>query len=208
MADANGLAVLFDLDGVLVDSYEAWLALVRAAAREIGHGGEVTREEFASGWGQGIQADVARWFPDRSVDEVERYYEERFADHLEHLRVDPEAAAVLRELRGRGVPTALVTNTPGPLARAILGAGGLELDAVVGGTDVENAKPAPDIVLRAAALLGVSPDRAWVVGDTAFDRDAARAAGARFAGYGIEGDVTLARLRDVLTLVDARGGLS
>ena len=54
-------AVLFDLDGVLVDSYEVWFALLRALTVELGYP-ELGREAFRAGWGQGIQADVATIF--------------------------------------------------------------------------------------------------------------------------------------------------
>jgi phosphoglycolate phosphatase/AHBA synthesis associated protein len=196
-------AVLFDLDGVLVHSYEVWFELVKAAAREFGSG-VVSREDFAAGWGQGIEADVTRFFPGRTVAEVERYYDTHFLEHAAHLMVNPDATSVLHELRARGLPRVLVTNTPGALAREVLRAAGLGLDAVVGGTDVPHAKPAPDIILRAAALVGVAPADALVVGDTDFDRAAARAAGAPFAGLGIEGDYTLRRLADVLALAPGR----
>lgn len=199
-------ALLFDLDGVLVDSYEAWLAVVQQTAAALG-GRPVTRESFAQGWGQGIEADLARWFPGRQVAEVEAFYHAHFLDHRERLRFDADAAPVLAALRERGIPTALVTNTPGPLARSILATGNLVLDAVVGGTDVPRAKPAPDLVLRAAELLGVPPGEALMVGDTEFDRAAARAAGTPFAGLGIEGDVTLGRLQDVLDRVGPGCGL-
>jgi beta-phosphoglucomutase-like phosphatase (HAD superfamily) len=76
---------------------------------------------------------------------------------------------------------------------------GASPDALVGGTDVPRPKPAPDMVLLACERLGAPPARSWVVGDTAFDREAARAAGARFAGLGLEGDLTLSRLTDLLT---------
>ncbi len=198
-------AILFDLDGVLINSYEVWFELVRAAARDL-VGGAVSREDFAVGWGQGIEADVERFFPGRSVAEVERYYDAHFLDYAPHLIVNPDATPVLRELRSRGLPTVLVTNTPGALAREILRAAELGLDAVVGGTDVPRAKPAPDMILRAAELAGVTPAEALVVGDTEFDRAAARAAGAQFAGLGIEGDYTLRRLLEVLAL--APGQLS
>jgi phosphoglycolate phosphatase/AHBA synthesis associated protein len=201
-------AILFDLDGVLIDSGEVWLALLRQTARALGPPGmEVTREAFTAGLGQGIEADIARWFPGCTVDEVERYYAAHFLEHRSLLRVDPDAHAVIEALRARAVPTALVTNTPSPLAREILASVGLAIDVVVGGTDVPRPKPAPDIVLRAASLVGVAPAHALVVGDTAFDRDAARAAGARFAGLGIAGDVSIARLADVLALVAEPGRL-
>ncbi|HBZ70460.1 MAG TPA: haloacid dehalogenase [Deltaproteobacteria bacterium] len=198
-------AILFDLDGVLIQSYEVWFELVKAAARDL-VGGAVSRGDFAAGWGQGIEADVERFFPGRSVAEVERYYDAHFLDHAPHLMVNPDATPVLRELRSRGIPTVLVTNTPGTLAREILRAAELALDAVVGGTDVAHAKPAPDMIVRAAELVGVVPAEALVVGDTEFDRAAARAAGAKFAGLGIEGDYTLRHLGEVLAL--APGQLS
>jgi len=197
--------VLFDLDGVLIDSYEVWFHLVRATAAYFG-APEVTRASFAPGWGQGIASDLERWYPDRSVAEVEAYYTAHFLDHAAHLRVSPDAAPVLAALRAARLPLALVTNTPGPLARAILERAGLGVDAVVGGTDVPNAKPAPDIVLAAARRLGVAPVESVLVGDTSFDREAARAAGARFVGLGIDGDPelgsagTLRALRDLLEL--------
>jgi len=190
-------AVLWDLDGVLVDSYEVWFALLGASARALG-GREVTRAAFEAGWGQGIAADVERWFPGRSIAELEAHYDAHFMDHATHLRVDPDARDVVDALRRRGLAQALITNTPAPLARAILDHARLELDAVVGGTDVANAKPAPDIVLEACRRLGVPAADALVVGDSRFDRDAARAASVRFVGVRMDGDARIERLAELL----------
>ena len=193
----DAAAILFDLDGVLVDSYEVWLHLLQALAREHGYP-PVTREVFHAGWGQGIQADVDRFFPRHSVAELEELYATGFAAQLSHLRVMDAVGDVFAALRRRGLPSAVITNTPSSMARALVSHAGATPDIVVGGTDVERAKPAPDMVLLACERLGVAPGASWVVGDTAYDRDAARAAGARFAGLGIDGDVTLARLADLL----------
>jgi HAD superfamily hydrolase (TIGR01509 family) len=194
-------AVLFDLDGVLVDSQEVWFAVLCAVASDLGRPA-VSRADFLAGWGQGIAADVERFFPGRTVAEIERRYDEAFAQHLDRLRFDAAGPAVLAELARRRVPTALITNTPGPLARAILARGGLALDAVVGGTDVPRGKPAPDMVLRACAALGVAPERAVVVGDTDYDRAAAAAAGAPFVGMRFGDGRRIERLDDVVALVD------
>jgi HAD superfamily hydrolase (TIGR01509 family) len=191
-------ALLWDLDGVLVDSHEVWWELLRASAGALG-GREVTRAAFEAGWGQGIATDVARWFPGRSVAELEAHYDAHFRDHAAHLRVDADAAGVIAAARARGLRQCLITNTPGPLARAILAHAKLELDAVVGGTDVPNAKPAPDVVHEACRRLGVAPGEAWVVGDTRFDRDAARAAGAPFVGVRTEGDARIERLAELVS---------
>lgn len=179
-------AVLFDLDGVLVDSYEVWFQAMNAVAQELACP-PISREVFADSWGQGIEQDVECFFPGRTIPELEERYERAYPRHLEHLRVDPDAAGLLATLRERGLGTALITNTPGGLARSVLEFAGLTLDAVVGGTDVPRCKPAPDMVLRACALLEVSPEAAVVVGDTAYDRDAAAAAGVEFIGVRCEG---------------------
>jgi len=195
-------AVLFDLDGVLVDSYRVWFHLVNAAARDLGYP-TISPETFDSGWGQGIEADVESWFPRHSIAEIEVYYSDHFSDHLEHLGVVPEVPRVFETLRERSLGTAVITNTPAPVAWDMVNRAGGTPDHLVGGTDVPRPKPAPDMVLRACELLGIPAGDALVVGDSRFDRDAARAAGTFFAGLGIEGDVRLDRLDDVLGIIAA-----
>jgi len=55
-------AVLFDLDGVLVDSYEVWFHLMNAAAGELRYPA-ISRELFQTTWGQGVQADIKNYYP-------------------------------------------------------------------------------------------------------------------------------------------------
>lgn len=197
-------AVLFDLDGVLVDSYQAWFRTMNAIASDLGYP-EISADAFAAGWGQGIEEDVRRFYRDHTVAQIEQCLDAAYLDHLEHIRFDPGARDVLDAVRARGAGTALVTNTPSGIARAVLERGGLALDAVVGGTDVPRPKPEPDIVLRACELLGVDTEHAVVVGDTAFDRDAARAAGVAFAGLRFDCGRRLERLEEVLELVEGSG---
>lgn len=194
-------AVLFDMDGVLLDSYGAWRGLVQAAGRALA-GREISPEQFDATWGQGVAADVERFFPGRTEEEVARYYLEHFAEHAAALRVDPEARSLLGALRARGLRTAVITNTPGELARRTLAAAGLEPETVVGADEVARAKPAPDIVHEACARLGVPPAESLVVGDSRYDREAAAAAGAAFVGIGAAGgDVTIGRLGALLPLL-------
>ncbi len=188
------------MDGVLVESYEAWFHLTAGAARDLGYP-PVSRAAFHAAWGQGLDADVRTFYPRHTTDEIERYYTRHFRDHAEHLRVEPDAARVLDELRRRGVRTAVITNTPAALAREILGCAGLRVDSLVGGTDVPQAKPAPDMVLRGCELLEVPASRAIVVGDSRFDAEAASAARVYFVGFKMEGDTRIERLVEVLDLV-------
>ncbi len=193
-------AVLFDLDGVLVDSGEAWFSLLNATAREFS-APPITREQFRETWGQGVHADVAQFFPHCTLARIERFYNAHFIDHVPHVAVDPDALAVFAALAEAGLSTAVVTNTPAPAARHILTKAGLAPWEVIGGTDVPRPKPAPDMVLLALRRLSVKPEEALMVGDTLYDREAAGAAGVAFVGYGIESPVVLSRLGELLQLL-------
>jgi phosphoglycolate phosphatase/AHBA synthesis associated protein len=197
--DVKVRAVLFDLDGVLVDSYQVWFHLMNGAARELGYS-SISPEVFRSCWGQGIEADVEKFFTRHSVAEMEAYYGDHFGDHLEHLGVVPEVPRVFETLRERSLRTAVITNTPAPVAWDMVNRAGGTPDLLVGGTDVPRPKPAPDMVLRACELLESPAGETLLVGDSRFDREAARAAGTLFAGLGIGGDVRLDRLVDVLRI--------
>ena len=192
-------AVLLDMDGVLLHSYDAWFHLVNDVAEAFGKP-PISATAFARGWGQGVQADARTWFAGRTVAEVEAEYTARLEAHLDQIRVEPEAASTVDRLR-EALPVAVVTNTPGEMAGGMLRHAGIEPDVLVGGTDVPRAKPAPDMLLEACRRLGVAPQRALMVGDSRFDREAADAAGASFAGYGTEGRWNLGSLAEVLDLV-------
>ncbi len=194
-------AVLFDMDGVLVDSYDAWFHTMNAVASDFGYPA-ISAETFAGCWGQGVEEDVRRFYWNHTVQEIERAFDEAHLRQLEHVRFDPDASGVLEGVARVGAKRALVTNASSAMARRVMEHGGLVLDAVVGGTDVPRAKPAPDMMLRACELLGVAPREAVVVGDTAYDRDAAGAAGIPFVGLRFACERRLERLADLLDLLE------
>lgn len=183
-------AILFDMDGVLVDSYEAWFHLMNGAARDFGYP-PLSQEQFREVWGQGPDLDVELFFTRHTIPEVEAYYSRHFGDFGEHVRANPQAKGVFSSLRERGLGIAVITNTPSPIAREVLGKARLEPDVLVGGTDVPRGKPAPDMVVKALEMLGVSNHEAVLIGDSHFDREAASAAQIRFIRYNIESDVRL-----------------
>lgn len=196
-------AVLFDLDGVLVDSREAWFRVVNAAARHF-RKSDVDRARFDAGWGQGVDADVRDFFPGCAQDEVERFYEDHLLDFADGIEADAEARATLVRLRDLKVPRGVVTNTPTFLARDILAWVGLVglVEITVGAGSDARPKPEPDMLLAACEALHVEPKHTLFVGDSAFDRRAAAAAGARFLGLRMPGADSADSLSKVLRYFD------
>jgi phosphoglycolate phosphatase/AHBA synthesis associated protein len=193
-------AILFDLDGVLVESYAVWFHLLNQTSRGLGYSG-ISEELYRASWGQSTLADRDRFFPRHSLEEVERFYHEHYFEHLEHLVVPEEVPALFRELKEKRIATAVVTNTQKSLATPIVARAGATPDVIVGGGDAPRGKPAPDPLLLAARLLNVAPREVWMVGDTGIDRDAARAAGMWFVGVGLSGDARVERVGGVLDLI-------
>ena len=194
-------AVLFDMDGVLVKSEEIWFQVVSEAGVKF-RGSPISREEFAPTFGQGTAADLPAFGLKTTVAELDAHYADAFPRHLAHVWVDPEARALLATLRARGVKTGVVTNTVETLARQVLASAGLlELFDFVGCADqVPHAKPAPDLVLHVCRKLGVAPGQAWMIGDSRYDRAAARAAGVYFVGMNQYGDARVDALGALLAL--------
>ncbi len=191
-------AVLFDLDGVLVDSKEVWYHLMRAAASDLGHP-EVERKAFEDSFGQGVDADTKTFFKGSTFEEVNQYYDDHFMDHAQHFQSNAAGPKVLEDLRCLGVSTCVVTNTSTALAQEILERVGLKPDDLVGSTDVLHSKPAPDMVLLGLKRLQASAKDAVMVGDSPYDQKAAKKAQVRFLGFGgIVCDEPLHCLEDLL----------
>ena len=191
-------AVLFDLDGVLVESQEAWFRLVNQAARHFCKP-DVSRARFDAGWGQGIEADLRDFFPGCAAADLERFYAGHLLDFDAHMRVQPGARAVLCQLRDAALLRGVVTNTPTPLARDILAWAGLIglVDVTAGAMPTVRSKPAPDIILLACRELEMDPRQVLVVGDSRFDAEAAAAAHTQFIGFRTPGEPSMRDLDEL-----------
>jgi len=191
-------AVLFDLDGVLIDSARAWHRIIKRGTREFGCP-PVSYETFIGTFGQGPEADRDMFFPSRSVEDVSDLYHRTFPEELDAVELMPGSLEILDTLRGRNIKRAVVTNTPRDLAEKVL-----QRKAITERVDVLSAagdapeKPAPDLLLLALAKLRLQPERVLYVGDSNSDRAAARAAGVFMIGLNHPGDTTITRLIDLL----------
>lgn len=171
-------AVVFDLDGTLLDSYAAiheCLALVLAAFGRP----PVTPAETRRMVGHGLEVLVAKAVGEANVAEGVRIFRERYE------RVGPEtsvllpgADAVTRRLVEAGIPIAIASNKPARFSREILGTLGiLSRFAFVGGPDDGfPPKPAPHMVFMALATMGAKGRESVYVGDMPVDVATARAA--------------------------------
>jgi phosphoglycolate phosphatase len=189
-ASAPVQAVLFDLDGTLLDTVaDIALALNRALAEQQLRPLAVSTVRELIGRGAPTLIRRARQLVAgrEAIDEgrlLERfsYHHERMqALNEERARAYPGVAEGLEKIRALGLRVAVVTNKSRVAAAALLERLGLSqwIELIVDGDSCEQRKPHPQPLLLACQLLGVTPAQALMVGDSTIDVQAARAAGVR-----------------------------
>lgn len=190
-------AVLFDMDGVLLDSGRIWYDVLLRVVSDFG-GPHVPYEDFAATFGQGVEADLKQFFPGRTRQEVSRAYYEVFPDYIDRMQRMPGAVELLDALDRKGIGRAVVTNTPRDLAELMLDRFDLldMVETVVGSSEAPE-KPAPDMIHIALERLSLRADQVVYVGDSASDHGATRAAGIFMFGLDHPGEQTISRLDDL-----------
>ena len=173
-------AVLFDLDGTLVDSYAALAEAVNFARRR--HGlADLSTERIKTFVGEGLERLLQRAFETEAIpDGVREVFESRYDEICcKESRVLADVATTLEELSGLGVTMAVCTNKPTGFSKKILDF--LQLSphfrAIVGPDLAGARKPDRQHVLRTLQEAGCSTDGALFVGDMPVDVEAARASG-------------------------------
>lgn len=217
--------VVFDMDGILINSEPLFRRAAQQAARDLGH--HLSDETYAMWMGlppRAVEAAVVESmgpsFPMRAFrDEFRRIW----IDHTENHGMPPQPGMLelLAGLRERGIPFSVATSTQRDQALRSLELAGMGqfIDVLVAGNEVAEGKPAPEIFLRAAAGIGIAPERCVAMEDSSVGVRAASAARmltimvpdlhqpnaetAALAHYVIPGTARAARV--VLTLFDALG---
>jgi len=191
-------AVLFDMDGTLLESHDnverAWTTWALARGLD-------PRDVLAHAHGLPAEATVARWLPDASDDDIAMAAAEQLAlqyDDVTGIAAIDGAHDLLNFLTNASIPWAVHTSADDRLARVRLEAAEISPPVLVTRDQLQRGKPAPDGYLRAAELLGVSAADCIVVEDTDVGIDSGRAAGMQTVGVrGATGDLPIRSIPDL-----------
>jgi len=183
-------AVLWDMDGTLIDSEEFhWISWRDATAKE---GITITRDQFLSSFGQRNDSIIPGWLgaastPERVV-RISNLKEELYRDLVRKHGMSPLPGVSdwVRRLHEEGWLQAIASAAPRPNIDVVLEALGAahHFQAIVSAEDVRKGKPDPEVYLMAASRLCASPDRSIVVEDAVAGVEAAHNAGMRCIGAG------------------------
>jgi phosphoglycolate phosphatase len=208
-------ALIFDLDGTLIDSKQDLIHSVNAMLRELGRG-ELAEETISGYIGHGAPQLVARALGTGCTEEERRRALQFFLSYYELHKMDttctyPGVAETLEKLAS--MPMVVLTNKPVRISVRILDEMGLSkyFRAIYGGNSFETKKPDPLGARTILRELGAEPREALLVGDSEVDVQTARNAGTLAAavnyGFGVHdrgaypADVYLERLGELATLI-------
>jgi HAD superfamily hydrolase (TIGR01509 family) len=191
--------ILFDMDGVLIDSLDLWWHSLNSALKAFNHE-EISREDFASNyWGYELSENLRRAGLSPEIGDLCNAI---YFKHIDEIRLYPDTLETLQKLDG--YKKAIVTNTPKDCARQIYQKLNLEkyFDAIITRDQVARGKPSPEIVFEACERLGVSPMDALLVGDTPSDVKAGKAAGCTVVGINTEADFKIGEISELVQILE------
>ena len=176
-------AVVFDNDGLLLDTEEAWTRAETVLFAR--HGSTFTSEHKRELIGTSPATSAAKLevmldMPGRGADLMDELHDLVMEETLAGVPPRPGAVELLEAVRAAGKPVGVASNSARAFVERVLSGAGLldgHFDVVVTSDDVENPKPAPDLYFAACAALGAEPERAAALEDSATGVAAARAAG-------------------------------
>lgn len=176
-------AVVFDLDGLLVDSEPVQQESFNVVLAR--YGVRLDEDDFRPLVGRSTRENFAflkaRYGIEEPIGDLLARKAAAYDALLERIQPIPGAVRLVRDLAGAGVRMAVASSSPGDVVRRSLAATGFDglFGVVVGGDEVARTKPAPDVYLRAVEVLGLPAGRCVAVEDSEAGVEAAVGAGLR-----------------------------
>lgn len=196
-------AVLFDMDGTLIDSHGAIIRSWTRIAAEYDLPLDDILAVHAGRPAWSTLESVAPWLGAERIRQAAARQLEWEYDDLDDVVAIDGALDLIKGVLDRQVRWAVVTSADERLARARMGAVGIDPPLLISTDDISAPKPDPEGYLLAASRLGVPPEGCLVVEDAPAGVAAGRAAGMRVVGVaGITGDLTVTKLVEILELLD------
>lgn len=185
--DRSKLGILFDMDGVLVDSNPVHKEVIRAFCSR--HGKTISESFFLENIsGRTNREWIPLVFPDKSIPEIDRLADEKeqlFRESFHPVAaVTPGLLPFIKELRSNRIPMAVATSAPEENAVFILEELRIThcFDAVLHAAHVSKGKPHPEIYIKSSRAIGLEPGQCIVFEDSVAGVTAGRKAGARVIG--------------------------
>jgi HAD superfamily hydrolase (TIGR01509 family) len=191
-------AILFDMDGVLVNSLDSWWISLNQAFVKYGKK-KITKDEFISKyWGHDLKYNLEKMRLDYKILKLCNIL---YSQNVKRVKIYPQTIDILNRLDG--YKKAIITNTPKDSTKQIIKNFNFEkyFEIVLTSDDVNYGKPNPELIIKACELLNVNPIDVVLIGDTESDVKAGYAANCKVIGIKIKADYTIQNLSEILSII-------
>ena len=182
-------AVIFDMDGVIIDSEPIHLEVDIQTMKDLGC--NISKEElnkYVGTTSEYMFSDIKnRYKINKSVEDIISYRAEIAKERIIKADLEPIEGIreLLNELKNKSIPAAIASSSPRDFIEVVVSKFGIKdyFSYIVSGEEVENGKPAPDVYIETAKKLGVQPKECIVIEDSKNGVLAAKAAGMKCIGF-------------------------
>lgn len=194
----NPKAILFDMDGVIIDSLDSWWKALNHALKTYNLPTISKKVFYEKYWGHDLNDNLKK---NNLPLKVGMFCNNVYREHLDGIKIYPNTKKVLEKLTN--YKKCIITNTPCDCTKQILQTFKITkyFDLILTSDDVKQAKPNPEIVQLACKKLNIKPKDVVLIGDTESDIEAGRSAGCKVIGIKIKADFTVDNLNEILNIL-------
>jgi len=192
-------AILFDMDGVIVNSFDSWWNALNYSLKHFNQQ-EISKKDFLEKyWGHDLFDNLERM--NLSL-EVGKFCNKIYYKYTDKVHLYSKVKETLERLNN--YKKSIITNTPRDCTLQILKNNDIEkyFNYVITSSEVSKGKPSPEIVYSACNKMDVKAENTVLIGDTDSDMKAGRAAGCVVVGVKIDGDYKIQSISDIIDIVE------